>query len=430
MGYSGPDLRVLGVPSRPIVATAGGVAGRRLPGARSGTRHGLPAPAPAQWWGARLGFDHLLSTYGDFEPFVESSRPSPFIDTTGGMDGYLGRASRTGKDNMGQARRRTAKAERELGPVRFEADIIDHSALQRVIAMKRAQYASTGARDYFADPRRAALLEQLSAHRDPEFAGMLSTVHAGPHLLAAHFGIPSGPVLHWWFPVFDSTFANLSPGWILLREFVTAAPTFGIGRIDLGRGDDEYKRRAKTGEVLVSQGVVQRSTPRRVLRRAGTSEVAQRKPLRSDPGCAAPSGNSGLSTKVADPQGNVVAGGSAPTAGFVHSPTTGIGSPGWNRIIAAGPRFKPSSGSPRPSGSVYRLRACPRRRLVRSAALRTVPVTREVTRDRLDPQPTTRVGACSSTCCSYSCVSTTFGNAARLNRGRTRFSSRTMIVRT
>jgi CelD/BcsL family acetyltransferase involved in cellulose biosynthesis len=231
-----------------------------------------------------FAFDHLLSTYGDFEPFVESSRSSPFIDTTGGMDGYLGRASRTGKDNMGQARRRTARAERELGTVRFEADIVDQSALQRVIAMKRSQYASTGARDYFADPRRAALLDRLMHARDPEFAGMLSTVYAGPHLLAAHFGIRSGPVLHWWFPVFDSTFANLSPGWILLRELVTAAPTFGIGRIDLGRGDDEYKRRAKTGEVLVSQGVVQRSTPRRALRRAGTSLVAHAKTSPLGPG--------------------------------------------------------------------------------------------------------------------------------------------------
>src|SRR5205814_8149744 len=76
--------------------------------------------------GARaFAFDRLLPTCPDFAPFVESSRPSPFLDTTGGLDGYLGRASRSGKDNMGQARRRTAKAERELGPVKFEADIVD-----------------------------------------------------------------------------------------------------------------------------------------------------------------------------------------------------------------------------------------------------------------------------------------------------------------
>jgi CelD/BcsL family acetyltransferase involved in cellulose biosynthesis len=229
-------------------------------------------------------FDHLLPNYVDFTSFIDSHRPSPFIDTIGGLDGYLGRASRSGRDNMGQARRRAAKAERELGPVRFEADIIDEKALQRLVELKRAQYASTGARDYFTDPRRAALLVRLLHTRDPEFAGILSTLYAGRYLLAAHFGIRSGPVLHWWFPVYDPVYAHLSPGWILLRELVAAAPSLGIVRIDLGRGDDEYKRRAKTGEILVSQGVVTRSNTRRVLRRTGKSIVTRAKSSPLAPG--------------------------------------------------------------------------------------------------------------------------------------------------
>ena len=39
------------------------------------------------------------------------------------IEGYLGRATKTGKDNMGQARRRTAKAEKQLGAIRFGADV-------------------------------------------------------------------------------------------------------------------------------------------------------------------------------------------------------------------------------------------------------------------------------------------------------------------
>jgi CelD/BcsL family acetyltransferase involved in cellulose biosynthesis len=231
-----------------------------------------------------FAFDHLLPSCPDFAPFVESSRPSPYLDVAGGLDGYLGRASRSGKDNMGQARRRAAKAERELGPVKFEADIVDDDALRRVVELKRAQYAATGVRDYFADPDRAALLNRLLHTRDPEFVGVLSTVYAGPHLLAAHFGIRSGRVLHWWFPVYDPAHSSLAPGWILLRELVAAAPTLGIHRIDLGRGDDEYKRRAKTGEVLVSQGIVTRSTTRKALRRAGVSLVAAAKSSPLAPG--------------------------------------------------------------------------------------------------------------------------------------------------
>jgi CelD/BcsL family acetyltransferase involved in cellulose biosynthesis len=216
-------------------------------------------------------FDHLVEAGDGFAPWVESRRPSPYLDASGGLDGYLGRASRSGKDNMGQARRRTAKLARHAGPIRFHADTVDERALARVVELKRAQYARTGVRDYFAEPDRRALLTRLLHTRDGSFGGVLSTLYAGDQLVAAHFGIRSDAVLHWWFPVYDPAFAAYSPGWILLRELVAAAPALGITRLDFGRGDDEYKRRAKTGETEVGQGVVTRSPARLMLRRARRS---------------------------------------------------------------------------------------------------------------------------------------------------------------
>lgn len=226
-------------------------------------------------------FDHLVPDAPGFERWVLSRRPSPYLDVTGGLTGYLGRASKSGKDNMGQARRRAARAERDLGAVRFEADAVDAGALARVIELKRAQYAATGAQDYFAEPGRIKLLEALLGTRDPGFGGVLSTLRAGPHLLAAHFGLRSGGVLHWWFPVYDPAFAKLSPGWILLRELVAAAPSLGIARIDLGRGEDEYKRRARTGESVVCQGIVTRNPARRWAAAAGTRARAVVRSLRA-----------------------------------------------------------------------------------------------------------------------------------------------------
>lgn len=210
-------------------------------------------------------FDHLLPPGPAFDQWIMASQPSPYLDTTGGLDGYLARASRSGKDNMSQARRRAAKAERTYGPVRFAADVVDDAALARVIELKRAQYAATGARDYFSEPDRIELMHRLLHTRDTAFAGILSTLHIGDHLVAAHFGIRSNHVLHWWFPVYDPAYAQLGPGWILLRELVAATPGLGIRRIDLGRGDDEYKRRAKTGETLVSQAFITNSSTRRML---------------------------------------------------------------------------------------------------------------------------------------------------------------------
>ena len=202
-----------------------------------------------------LEFDHLLDVPG-FEAWIESRSDSPYVDLSGGLEGYVARASRSGKENMGQARRKTKKAEQAYGPITFVADSRDASLLDELIALKRAQYAATGARDYFAAKERVALVQRLLRTRVDGFAGILSTVHAGTRLVAAHFGIRSGGVLHWWFPVYDPELAGFAPGWILLRELAAAAPSLGVARLDLGRGDDEYKRRAKTGETVVCQGFV------------------------------------------------------------------------------------------------------------------------------------------------------------------------------
>lgn len=210
-------------------------------------------------------FDHVRDGIADFDPWIFDRQRSPFVDASGGMEGYLSRASRSGKDNVSQARRRIRKAEREYGPVRFIAESADRTLLDAIIALKRRQYSETGSRDYFANVHHVRLLHQLCGARDADFRGMLSAVYAGPHLLAAHFGLRDGSVLHWWFPVYDPAFSQLAPGWMLLRFLIEAAPDLGLERIDLGRGDDEYKRRAMTGYQVVCQGAV---TPNPVRRRA------------------------------------------------------------------------------------------------------------------------------------------------------------------
>lgn len=217
-------------------------------------------------------FDHLATGLADFAPWTESCRISPYLDVSGGLDDYLGRASRSGREHMRQARRQLAKAERSYGRVTFTADDPDPAALARVIELKREQYAATGARDYFSKAERVDLMSRLLHTRTPDFGGVLSTLYAGPYLIAAHFGLRSGPVLHWWFPAYDPMYARFAPGWMLLREFVIAAPGLGIARIDLGRGEDGYKRWAKTGETTVYQGIVTCSLTRKTTR-AGVAAI-------------------------------------------------------------------------------------------------------------------------------------------------------------
>lgn len=210
-------------------------------------------------------FDHMRDRIPAMEPWTLDRQQSPYLDVSGGMEGYLSRVDRSGKDKVAEARRLTRKAERDHGPVHFVAQSVDAAVLDTVIARKRDQYSRTGARDYFSDPKHVLLLHRLLETREADFGGMLSAVYAGPHLLAAHFGLRAGPVLHWWFPVYDPAFARLSPGWLLLNAVIDATPDLGLERIELGRGVDDYKRRAMTGYHTVSEGVVIANPLRRSL---------------------------------------------------------------------------------------------------------------------------------------------------------------------
>ncbi|HJQ48255.1 MAG TPA: GNAT family N-acetyltransferase [Amycolatopsis sp.] len=246
-----------------------------------GTR--FPVPALLGSLGAHtFAFDHLLDGRPEFAPWIRHRSPSPYLDVSGGLPGYLGRASRSGKENMGQARRRARKLAGEHGDLKFIVDNRDPDVLDQVIQLKRGQYIATGARDYFAVPERKSFLHGMLATREGSFRGLLSTVHCGDELVAAHFGMCDGAVLHWWFPVYDPAFSRFAPGWILLRELTDAAPQLGVTRIDLGRGEDEYKRRAMTGQVEVCEGRIIANPWRRAVRNAADAAVAaaKRSPVR------------------------------------------------------------------------------------------------------------------------------------------------------
>jgi len=223
--------------------------------------------------GARLAsyeFDHLLDGLPGFQPWIFGRQPSSYVDVSGGLNGYMSRASGTGKRRIKDAARLGRKAEREYGPVRVVNESSDPALLDFVIRLKQRQYQATGARDYLADPRHVELLRHLlAANQGADFGGMLSAVYAGDHLIAAHFGLRAGPVLHWWFPVYDPEFSRLEPGWMQIRAVVEAAPELGIERIDLGRGDADWKRWLGTGHQLVCQGAVVRNPLRRRTASAG-----------------------------------------------------------------------------------------------------------------------------------------------------------------
>jgi CelD/BcsL family acetyltransferase involved in cellulose biosynthesis len=121
---------------------------------------------------------------------------------------------------------------------------------------KSDQYRRDGAWDRFAQPWIAGALEQLARLRDPACSGLLTSVRAGEHLVAVHFGLLGPDRLCWWFPAYNPDFARYSPGLILLMDIIAEATKRSVSMVDLGRGEHGYKLRVASRYYEVAEGEV------------------------------------------------------------------------------------------------------------------------------------------------------------------------------
>lgn len=206
---------------------------------------------------SRWLFSHVIAEQGSFRPYRQVGYDSPFIDLSGGFEIYREGRQRSGTQQLQQVERRRRQFEREVGPLRFEAASGDAESLRALMRLKSEQYRRTGSYDRFAIGWVVALLECLLECRGEDFGGMLSVLSTRGRLVAAHFGMRSRRIWHWWFPAYDREFARYSPGLILLVEMMRATEVLGLRRIDLGRGEALYKRRLMTGATTVYSGCVE-----------------------------------------------------------------------------------------------------------------------------------------------------------------------------
>jgi CelD/BcsL family acetyltransferase involved in cellulose biosynthesis len=213
-------------------------------------------------------FDHLLAAQDAFAPFHWTAACSPYIDVSAGIDKYLADRRAAGAGDVMQALNKKKKSERQLGPVRLEFASTDRRVLERLIDWKSQQYARSQVTSVFAFPWVVALIEHLlSAPAGGDFQGILSALYIGDKLVAAHFGIRSRRVLHWWFPAYDPELGKYSPGAQLLLELTREAAERGVERIDLGEGDESYKLSFMTGATALAVGSVDTRPAARAARK-------------------------------------------------------------------------------------------------------------------------------------------------------------------
>lgn len=201
-----------------------------------------------------LEFDHLVASQPHLRPFHRAVAASPIIDVSGGYDAYVEERRKAGSKNIKKINRMARVLERDVGEVRYERHVLDREVLDKLVAWKRYQCKTTGTPDLFAQGWTLDLLRRIYETQEEDFAGVLSAVWAGDELAAAHMGMRSNRVWHYWFPSYNRDLHSFSPGLVLLLWMVEQAPELGLEYIDLGKGDSQYKDRLKNGEILVAEG--------------------------------------------------------------------------------------------------------------------------------------------------------------------------------
>jgi CelD/BcsL family acetyltransferase involved in cellulose biosynthesis len=232
-----------------------------------------------------LQFDHLLAAQQPLAAHAWRTVDSPYIELAGGFEAFCRQRSEAGSRLVPETLRKMRKAEREAGPLRLAPYCDDREAFDAMLRWKREQYHRIGAVDHLSQPWRIAVLERIWRTRGDDFSGMLTALYIGDELAAVHLGMFSRGVLHCWFPAYgadDPRLAKYSPGIILWVLLAQQAEQLGLRRIDLGKGEERYKRELMTGATRICEGAVDVRRVSAALRRSwhGLRELVKRSPLK------------------------------------------------------------------------------------------------------------------------------------------------------
>jgi CelD/BcsL family acetyltransferase involved in cellulose biosynthesis len=207
-------------------------------------------------------FDCLVEGQEPFDRYVTIRVPSPIMDLGQGWDRYSADLRKRSPNNYKKILQKSRKLGRDVGDLTFAPDVPTGTALRTLMRWKSDQYRLTGRSDRFAWRGVPEILDELLTVRSPTFAALLSTLHAGDHLVGATFTLTSHRTAAGWFAGYNPEFAKYSVGTrtqLFIAEMLAAD---GIRELHMGRGTrDVYKQVLKSRDLVVGEGRVTRRTP-------------------------------------------------------------------------------------------------------------------------------------------------------------------------
>jgi CelD/BcsL family acetyltransferase involved in cellulose biosynthesis len=221
-------------------------------------------------------FDHLLTSQRAFQSYHATTSSSPLLDLSNGFEAFAIERREAGTKIIKKTTAIRRKLERDKGEVRCELQSRDPSLLEQLFRWKSEQYLRSEISDIFSVDWTRRLLERILTTDEPGFAGAMSALYAGDELISVHLGMRSRSILHWWFPAYNRDYFSYSPGSVLLLDVAQRLHELGAGKIDLGKGDDDYKLRFANSAISIAEGAVELPSlarAYRVLRRKSEALV-------------------------------------------------------------------------------------------------------------------------------------------------------------
>jgi CelD/BcsL family acetyltransferase involved in cellulose biosynthesis len=176
---------------------------------------------------------------------------APVIDLSDGYAAYFGSRSNSLVSEVGRKRR---SLERQIGPISLEWGSADPAHIRLLLEWKCERYG--GARELFADPTARRIVEEFATTFDEDCGGLVNVLRAGDRVTAIISGLACHGGLSGWFTAYDLDLRKSSPGTILMLTTAEEAARRGIGRIDMGAGQDPYKFRLANDSYPVAGGAV------------------------------------------------------------------------------------------------------------------------------------------------------------------------------
>jgi len=211
-------------------------------------------------------FDHVVASQPEFRGWHLRVEDSVYIDLARGFDAYITEQKRAGIGSVSQTYRLRRKLEREVGPLRFVWHSTDRAVFETLLEWKSEQRKQTGTFNVMQFEWVTQALDAIRQIGSEDFGGVLSALYVNDTLIAAALCMRTKTVLHKWFSTYQVDLRKYSPGHLLSLAMIEEAATRGIERIDLGRGEEVYKRIWSSGSIPVGEGAVDLNAIRHLSR--------------------------------------------------------------------------------------------------------------------------------------------------------------------